>query len=69
MSNNTFRLDRTQFKMQTFEEADFNKQEEQKSPAERLRNACYLISVAYNFDLNHPPRLDRTVFSMRKHDS
>ncbi|MEL6717671.1 MAG: hypothetical protein AAFO82_07165 [Bacteroidota bacterium] len=63
----TFRLDRTKFQMQTFEEADFNLHEEPKNYIECLRDAHYLISVAYNFDINHPPRLDRTIFSMRKH--
>lgn len=67
MDNQIFRLDRTKFQMQTFEEADFNQHEAKKSPAECLRDAYYLISVAYRFDLNNPPRLDRTIFSMRKH--
>ncbi len=65
-----FRLDRTKFKMQTFEEAshqlDYWKT---KTIEERLMAAYYLISVAYNFDLKKPPRLDRTKFSMRKHPS
>lgn len=34
--------------------------------AERLRQAYYLISVAYGFDINNPPKLDRTIFSSRK---
>jgi hypothetical protein len=33
---------------------------------ERLEAAFYLNSIAYNFDINNPPRMDRTVFSMRK---
>jgi len=37
-----------------------------KSVAERLRAAAYLNSVAYNYDLNNPPRMDKTVFSMGK---
>ena len=35
--------------------------------AERLRVAMYLNSVAFNFDINNPPRMDRTVFSCRAH--
>jgi hypothetical protein len=38
-----------------------------KTPEERLAAAFYLNSVAFNFDLSNPPRLDRTFFSMRKH--
>ena len=62
-----FKLDRTKFQMQTFEEADFNLNEETKNYLECLRDAHYLMSVAYGFDINYPPRLDRTIFSMRKH--
>jgi hypothetical protein len=63
-----FKLDRNSFSMHSLEE---------KTPAraywvlktneERLAAAFYLNSVAYNFDINNPPRLDRTVFSARKH--
>jgi hypothetical protein len=37
-----------------------------KTAKERLEDALYLNSVAYNFDINNPPKLDRTAFSMRK---
>ena len=37
-----------------------------KSVAERLRAAAYLNSVAYNYDINNLPRMDKTVFSMGK---
>ena len=33
---------------------------------ERLEASFYLNSIVYNFDINNPPRMDRTVFSMRK---
>ncbi len=33
---------------------------------QRLSASFYLNSVAYNFDLSNPPRLDRTIFTMRK---
>jgi hypothetical protein len=33
---------------------------------ERLEASFYLNSIVYNFDVNNPPRMDRTVFSMRK---
>jgi len=67
MENKNYRLDRTQFKMQSFQEADMQQEYWKKQDfVERLRAANYLISVAFNFDLNNPPRLDKTIFSMRK---
>ncbi len=38
-----------------------------KTPEERLASVFYLNSVAFNFDVSNPPRLDRICFSMRKH--
>lgn len=35
---------------------------------ERLEATFYLNSVAFNFDINNPFRMDRTVFSMRKNN-
>lgn len=68
MSNTTFRLDRTKFKMQTFKEASHQLSYWQtKTAVERLQAAYFLISQAYNFDLNNPPKMDRQQFSMRKH--
>lgn len=53
--------------MQSFHEADMQHAYWQtKSPTERLQAAFYLISVAYDFNINHPPKMDRTVFGMRK---
>ena len=37
-----------------------------KTIRERLNAACYLISIAYGYDVNNPPKVDRTVFSMGK---
>ena len=61
------RLDRTAFKIQSFDSAA--KQRAywlSKSPAERLAAAWYLICSAWNLDVANPPGLDRTCFSMRK---
>lgn len=52
----------------------FNKAEEpndflfwqSKTVAERLRAAAYLNSVAYNYDINNPPRMNKTIFSIVK---
>jgi len=62
----SYKLDRTVFKMQTAKAADNNFLYWQtQSLEERLRAANYLNSVAYNFDINDPPKMDRTYFRMR----
>jgi len=68
MKKQSFRLDRNKFKPQSFEEAD-NQLDYwlKKSYAERLQAAWYLIAVAFQFDLSHPPHLDRKKFSTRQH--
>lgn len=63
-----FRLDRTAHHAGTHaENAQYHARTQPATPAERLRAAAYLNSVAYGYDLDNPPRLDRTVFSSRKH--
>lgn len=63
-----FKLDRTVFKHQSIEEADKNTNYWlSKTHEERLAASFYLNSIAYNFDINNPPKMDKTVFSMRKH--
>ncbi|WP_310394600.1 hypothetical protein [Hymenobacter sp.] len=64
----SFRLDRTAFHAGTHAEAEaYHRAHQPNTPTERLRAAMYLNSVAFNYDLNNPPRLDRTVFSCRVH--
>ena len=64
----SFRLDRTAFHAGTHEQnARYHAQQQPTTPAERLRAAAYLNSVAFGYDMENPPRLDRTVFSTRKH--
>lgn len=36
---------------------------------DRLKVAAYLNSVAFRYDINNPPRLNRTAFSARKHQN
>ena len=63
-----FRLDRTAFHAGTHAEAeDCHRKQQPATMADRLRAAHYLNSVAFNFDLNNQPRLDRTAFSCRAH--
>jgi len=70
LSMNNFRLDRTAFKAQNKQEAANHVSEYKKlSWQDRLKVAAYLNSVAYNFDLNNPPRMDRTKFSTKSHSA
>ncbi len=63
-----FRLDRTVGKGQSHDEAaNQSTYWKSKTVDERLIGSMYLNSVAYNFDINNPPRLDRTIFRTRKH--
>ena len=65
-----FKLDRTAFKMGKQEDAELpGKYWQTKTPEERLAAAMYLNSIAYNYDIDNPPKMDRTFFSMRKHQS
>lgn len=65
----SYKFDRTAFKAQTFEEEQKSKTFAAESIIERLKVSFYLNSIAYNFDINNPPRIDKTVFSMRKNES
>ncbi|HEY0109771.1 MAG TPA: hypothetical protein VGB67_09100 [Fibrella sp.] len=63
-----YRLDRTAFHAGTHEQTEqYHAASQPVTYAERLRVAAYLNSVAYRYDLENPPRLDRTAFSARKH--
>ena len=64
---NSYRLDRTAFSAQTAKEAA-NKYAywKQQSYTERLKASFYLNSVAFNFDINNPPCLDRAAFKIRQ---
>lgn len=62
----SYKLDKTVFKAQTVNEAsnhaDYYKQ---LTWQERLRITAYLNSVAFNYDINNPPRMDKTIFKAR----
>ena len=65
-----YRLDKTAFKAQTFAEADNTREYWlAQPPHERLRAAWWLTCKVYGIDYENQPRLDRTVFSMRKHEN
>ncbi len=64
---NEFKFDRTAFKASSAEEADKEMRNYKNfTPKQRLKIAAYLISSAYNFDINNPPRMDKSIFAMRK---
>ena len=66
----SFKLDRTAFKGQTLNEAAKHAEFYKKlSWQERLKVAAYLNSVAYNYDINNPPKIDRTKFSTKSFKS
>ncbi len=59
-------LDRKIFKIQNAEDAGHNYLYWKNQPLkERLRAAFYLNSVAYNFDINNPPKMDKNYFEIR----
>jgi len=65
-----YKLDRNAFSMHSLESKEpASAYWKNKTPEERLRAAFYLNSVAYNFNISDPPKMNRTVFSMRRHQS
>lgn len=66
---NPFAFDRTAFQAMSFEEADnYQRGYRNNSVKERLEAALYLTSIAYNFDMNNPPRMDKTIFDKKKRE-
>jgi hypothetical protein len=64
-----YRLDRTKFKGQTAEEAADHASYYQKLTwQERAKIAHYLNSIAFNFPLDSPPKMDKTKFKARARD-
>ena len=62
-----YKLDRTAFAIKSFEDASCNADYWRKqTPAERLRAATWLSFRAFGLDPENPPRMDKTLFSMRK---
>lgn len=61
-----FKFDRTAFSAHSHEDEEKGKVHKHKSYKERLEIAFYLNSIAYNFDRNNPPKMDRSIFSVRR---
>lgn len=61
-----YKLDRTAFRAYSMKEPDnLTVAYKNLSWQKRLEIAHYLNSVAFNFDPQHPPRMDRTIFSAK----
>jgi hypothetical protein len=59
-----YRLDKTVFQAMTVEEADSYMRDYRKyNWKERMQISFYLTSLAYNFDIKNPPRMDKTIFT------
>lgn len=66
-SSKKYRLDKTVFQAMTAAESDdYMRNYRKYNWKERLKISFYLTSLAYRFDINNPPRMDKTVFSARK---
>ncbi|MBS1759182.1 MAG: hypothetical protein JST23_03580 [Bacteroidetes bacterium] len=62
----SFKLDRSAFKAQSTTDAAKHAQYYKTLTwQERLKITAYLNSIAYNYPLNSPPKLDRTKFSVK----
>jgi hypothetical protein len=61
------KLDRTAFKPQTMAEAANHSEYYKKITwQQRLLIAAYLNSVAYQYSVNTPPKMDRNQFQVKK---
>ena len=65
--DNNYKLDKSSFSAMTLKEADDEMNNyKNETWQERLRIANYLNSIAFQFPLNNPPRMDKLHFEMRK---
>ncbi|MEO6538236.1 MAG: hypothetical protein ABIT07_01640 [Ferruginibacter sp.] len=63
-----YKMDKSIVKLMSHEEAENeNRFSPETSLAERLGQAWYLTCMAYGIDPEQPPKMDKTIFSMRKH--
>jgi hypothetical protein len=63
-----YKLDRNISKSGSFEESEQAKKfNPEDSVSERLRQAWYLTCMVYGIDYNNPPKMEKKLFSVRKH--
>lgn len=61
-----YKLDRTAFQARNAsEQVNYGKEYQDLTWQERMRIHQYLNSIAYGYDLNNPPKMDRKAFSMK----
>lgn len=61
-----YRLDRTAFQARSAsEQVDYGKEYQHLTWQELMKIHQYLNSIAYGYDLNNPPRMDKTVFQIK----
>ena len=64
-----FRIDRTAFEARNASElVNYWKAYQNTTWQERLRIHQYLNSIAYGYDLDNPPRMDETIFQIKKRE-
>jgi len=64
-----FKLDRNAFEARSASEpVNYGKGHQQLTWQERLKIHCYLNSFAYGDDIDNPPRMDKTAFSVRSRE-
>jgi hypothetical protein len=62
-----YKLDRIAFAIKSFGESERNQDYWRKQPAsERFKAATWLSFSVFGFDPGIPPRMDKTIFHMRK---
>jgi hypothetical protein len=63
-----YKLDKTIVSTATFQETENAKKFDAKdSLAERLKQGWYLTCMSYGIDYNNPPKMEKKLFSIRKH--
>ena len=61
-----FKMDRTAFKPQTIKDAANHSDYYKKmSWQQRLSVTTFLNSIAFHYDLNNPPKMNRNLFSVK----
>jgi hypothetical protein len=61
-----FKLDRTAFQASSVsKKIHYGEIYKDKSSMELLEIAAYLNSIAYGYPLDNPPKMDKTIFSVR----
>lgn len=64
-----YRLDRTAFQARNAsEQLNYGKEHQKLTWQERLRIHQYLNSIAFGYDLDNPPRMDKTFFQIKKRE-